>query len=411
MDLNKLFNPSSIAIVGASEEEGKVGNVVTKNILSLGFRGDVFLVNPKHENLFARKCYKSLSEIQEPVDLAVIIIPAKLVASEIEKNAAKIKNYVIISAGFSEVGDEGREREEKIKEIAEKNQLNILGPNCLGFINPYKKLNATFAGDMPEEGNIALVSQSGALAVGILDIAQKENLKFSKVISIGNKADIDEAEIMEYLENDSNTRVIAMYLEGIKNGQRFLEKAADISRNKPIIILKAGKTEKAQKAISSHTGALAGSDDIASVIFEKAGITRADSTEEFFGLLQLFSFSQELKNEYIAVITNAGGPGVIATDAFKDKHIKIMEISEKTKEKLRKVLPSESSVENPVDVLGDAREDRYKNVMTILNKEEKPGAYLIILTPQDQTPVSKVASKIIQFKKKTDSIIAVSFIG
>lgn len=411
MDLNNLFNPKSIAIVGASEEEGKVGNVITKNILSLGYRGDVFLVNPKHENLFARKCYKSLSEIAEPVDLAVLAIPAKFIAPEIEKNAARIKNFVIISAGFSEIGQEGKEREEKIKKIADENQLNILGPNCLGFINPGILLNATFAGGMPIAGNIALISQSGALAVAILDIAEKENLKFASVISVGNKMDIDEAELLDYLGADEKTKVIAMYLEGIRNGQRFLEKAAEISRTKPVVILKAGKTEKAQKAISSHTGALAGSDDITSAAFEKAGIIRVETTDEFFGLLQLLSFSDEMKNENVAVVTNAGGPGVITTDAFKDKKIKLLEISDKTREKLKQILPEESALGNPIDVLGDAHEDRYKTVLGILAKEKNVGAYLVILTPQDQTPVAKIASKVIQFKKKTDAVVAVSFIG
>jgi acetyltransferase len=421
MNLEQLFNPQSIAIVGASEEEGKVGNVLAKNILTLGYQGKTFLVNPKHETLFGQKCYKTLSEIAEPIDLAVISIPAKFVLAEIENNADKIKNFVVISAGFSEMSQEGKEREEAIKKIADEKVLNILGPNCLGFIVPGAKLNATFAGGMPSEGNIALISQSGALAVGMLDIAEKEKYGFSYVISVGNKMDIDESELLEFLKNDEKTKVIGMYLEGIKNGKRFMEIAAEVSRTKPIVLIKAGKTAKSQKAISSHTGALAGSDEIVSAVCEKAGIIRADNLEEFFNLLNLISLTDPPANDQVAVITNAGGPGVLATDAFKDKALKLSDISDKTKEKLRKILPEEASLQNPIDVLGDAHEDRYQKVLATLGKEAVWGSFISILTPQDQTPVNKIASKIIQFsakggsayggKNKTQASVAASFIG
>lgn len=410
MDLEKLFNPASVAIVGASEEEGTVGNVLAKNILTLGYQGKIYLVNPKHETILGQKCYKSLIEISEPVDLAVVAIPAKFVVSEIEKNADKIKNYIIISAGFSEIGPEGKEREEALKKIADEKNLNILGPNCLGVINPHIKLNATFAGGMPTLGNIALVSQSGALLVAIMDIAQKVNMKFSLVISVGNKMDVDEAEMLDYLAHDEKTRVIGMYLEGIKNGQKFIAKAADVSRIKPIIILKVGKTQRAQQAITSHTGALAGSDDIVTAAFSKAGILRADSMEEFFSLLSLTSQAEAPKNNTVAIITNAGGPGVIATDAFQSGGIKLFEISDKLKTKLSKILPEESALGNPIDVLGDAHEDRYKKVLGILAKEDV-GSYLTILTPQDQTPVGKIATKLIQFKNKNKVLVTASFIG
>jgi len=421
MNLEKLFSPTSIAIVGASEEDGKVGNVIAKNILTFGYAGKVFLVNPKHGTLFGQKCYKSLNEIEEVVDLAVIVIPAKFVTAEIGQNADKIKNYVIISAGFSEIGEEGKTREEELKKIAEEKDLNILGPNCLGFISPVMKLNATFAGGMPQIGNIALLSQSGALAVGMLDIAERENYGFSCVISIGNKMDIDESEVLEYLTTDEKTKVIGMYLEGIKNGQKFMATAAKVGKIKPIVLLKAGKTEKSQKAISSHTGALAGSDEIISAICEKAGIMRAENLEEFFNLINLVSLTEPPKTDLTAAVTNAGGPGVLATDAFKDKNIKLADLSDKTKADLRKFLPVESSVENPIDVLGDAKEDRYKKVLATLGKDVNIGSYLAILTPQDQTPVNKIASKIIQFsakggsasggKNKNQSTIVTSFIG
>lgn len=421
MNLEKLFNPASIAIVGASEEEGKVGNVMAKNILTLGYQGKIFLVNPKHETLFNQKCYKNLTEIEEAVDLAVISIPAKFVADEIRNNAEKIKNYVIISAGFSEMSEEGKAREEEIKKIADEKELNILGPNCLGFMAPGIKLNATFAGGMAAIGNIALVSQSGALAVGMLDIAEKEKFGFSYVVSVGNKMDIDESELLDYLRDDEKTKVIGMYLEGIKNGTKFMESVSKVSKIKPVVLIKAGKTEKSQKAISSHTGALAGSDEIITAVCEKTGVIRAENLEEFFNLLNLISLTNPPANDQVVVITNAGGPGVLTTDAFKDKNIKLIDISDKDKEKMKKILPEESALGNPIDVLGDAHEDRYKKVLAILSKNENIGSYISVLTPQDQTPVAKIATKIIQFsakggsasggKNKTKASVVTVFIG
>lgn len=411
MNLENIFNPKSIAIVGASGEEGKVGNVIAKNILNLGYGGKTYLVNPKHDELFGKKCYKSLDEVENQVDLAIIVIPAKFVAGEIKKNADKIKNYVVISAGFSETGAEGKEREEAIRKIAEEKNLNVLGPNCLGFIIPRLKLNASFAGGMPKVGNIAFVSQSGALAVGIMDIAEKKDIRFSNLISIGNKVNIDESKILDYLTNDENTKVVGMYLEGIKNGTAFLKVAKEISAKKPVVILKAGKTEKSQKAISSHTGALAGSSEIISAVFEKCDAVQVENLEEFFDVLSLVSQTEPPANENTVVITNAGGPGVLATDAFSGKEIKLAEISEKQKEKLKKVLPLEAALGNPIDVLGDAHEDRYDKTLKIIEKDENVGSIVCVLTPQDQTPVAKVTRKIINFRKKSKKNISAVFIG
>lgn len=411
MSLENLFNPKSIAIVGASEEEGKVGNVIAKNILNLGYAGEVFLVNPKYDQLFGKKCYRNLSDIESDVDLAIIAIPAKFVADEIQKNADKIKNYVIISAGFSEIGSEGRAREEIIQKIAAEKELNILGPNCLGFIIPSLKLNASFAGGMPENGNIAFISQSGALAVGIMDIAEKEDICFSNIISIGNKMDMDEAKILDYLAKDDNTKVIGMYLEGIKDGKKFIEIASRVSKIKPVVVLKAGKTEKAQKAIASHTGALAGSDEIISAVFKKCGIIRADNLEEFFDFLNIAALTEPPKNKSVAVITNAGGPGVLATDAFFKRELFLADIEEKIKNIFRKFLPQEAALSNPVDLLGDAQEDRYDKTLKVIGKNISIGSIICVLTPQDQTPVAKIARKIISFRKKTDKNITAVFIG
>lgn len=411
MNLKNFFHPKSIAIVGASEAEGKVGNVVAKNILKLGYAGKVFLVNPGHAEMFGQKCYPELENINESIDLAVVVVPAKFVFDVVKNGAEKCKNFVIISAGFSEIGIEGRAREKEIADLAKEKDLNILGPNCLGFIVPELNLNASFAGGMPEAGNIAFVTQSGALAVALMDIAKREQMGFSHIISIGNKMQFDESELIEYLMEDKNVKVIGLYLEGIKDGRRFMEIAAKASGKKPIVIIKAGKTAKAQKAISSHTGALAGSDAIMDKVFERLGIVRAKNLENFIDLLKLISLSKApKKNNKVAVLTNAGGPGVLTTDAFLDKNIELAEISPEGKKKLREFLPLEASVENPIDLLGDADEVRYEKALAVLEKEEL-GSIVCVLTPQDQTPVGKIAEKIIHFRNKTEKVITTIFIG
>ncbi|MDP1884224.1 MAG: acetate--CoA ligase family protein [Candidatus Moranbacteria bacterium] len=410
-NLKKLFNPGSIAVVGASQESGKVGNVITKNLLELGYTGKVFFVNPKHDKIYDQRSYKSLGEIAEKIDLAIIVLPAKIVVPVIRESAGRVKNFVVISAGFSETDEEGREREKELEALAVEKELNILGPNCLGFIIPKLNLNASFAGGMPKAGNVSFVSQSGALAVAIMDIARKENIKFSNIISVGNKMRIDEAEILEYLSQDEGTKVIGMYLEGIKNGPKFIRVAQKVSRIKPIIIIKAGKTEKAQQAISSHTGALAGSDDIMDAVFEKTGVLRAENLADLFALIELVSNTQAPKTNQVAVVTNAGGPGVLTTDAFGGKEIKLGDPNDGIKNKLREFLPAESSVANPIDLLGDAMEDRYAQALDVLDSMEGLGALVCVLTPQDQTPVSKIADRIIAFRDKTDKLVATIFIG
>lgn len=409
-NLNKFFNPSSIAIVGATDGVGKVGTVVTRNILNLGYSGKVFLVNPNRQELYGKKCYAQMEDIEEDVDLAIVIVPANFVLEIIKNASGKTKNFVIISAGFSEIGAEGRKREEELKKIAEEKSLSVLGPNCLGFINPRIKLNATFAGGMPKRGNIGLATQSGALAVAIMDMFARDQLGFSEVFSIGNKMQIGEADLIEYLGNDPDTKVISLYLEGIKDGQKFVRVAKKISQIKPVVVLKAGKTEKTQQAISSHTGALAGSDEATSAMFEKCGIIRAQNLEEFIGILRLFSMAKPPHNNSVAVITNAGGGGVLATDAFRDKAIQLAELKEETRNKIKAILPEAASVENPIDVLGDAYEDRYEKVLNIINDEDI-GSIICLLTPQQQTPVDKITDEIINFSKKTQKTIAAVFMG
>ena len=407
-NLEKLFNPQSIAIVGASEEAGKVGTAVTKNILDGGYTGEVFLVNNKRDQIFGRPVFRSLAAIESAVDLAIIVIPAKFVNQMIAEASDKIKNFVVISAGFSEIGGEGKTRESDLSGIARQKNLNILGPNCLGFIVPSLKLNASFAAGMPEPGNIALVSQSGALISAVFDMAKEISLKFSSVISIGNKMDIEETQVINYLKDDENTKVIALYLEGIKDGKEFINISQIIQ--KPIIILKAGKTEKSKKAIASHTGALAGNEEVIGAVFRKCGIIQAENFGEFVDLMNTISLSRSPKNNSVAIVTNAGGPGVLTTDAFRKKEIQLAEISVRAKTRIRNFLPPESSVENPIDLLGDADHNRYQKTLKILGKEEA-GTIICVLTPQEQTPIIRIANSLIKFKSQTDQNIYSVFIG
>jgi len=411
MELDKLFKPVSIAVVGASEEAGKVGAVIAKNLLTLGYAGKVFLVNPKHTAMFGQRCYAGLDEIEEEIDLAVLAIPAKFVNDEIGKNAGRIKNYVVISAGFAETGPEGKAREASLAQIAIENGLNILGPNCLGFIIPEMKLNASFAGGLPKDGNVSFVSQSGALAVALMDIAEKENIGFSNIISVGNKMQLDENKLLEYLAADGNTKVIGMYLESVKDGERFKEVSSTVSAQKPVIILKAGKNAKTQKAISSHTGALAGDDEVISAVFSKSGVMRANNLEEFFDLFNLIRNCEAPAKKGVAVITNAGGVGVLTADAFSGKKIVLADIPENVKKELREFLPDESAVENPIDLLGDAQDDRYSRALKVISKIEDVGSIICVLTPQDQTPVEKIAEVIIDLKKQSRKTIVTVFVG
>ncbi|HOW60318.1 MAG TPA: acetate--CoA ligase family protein [Candidatus Moranbacteria bacterium] len=405
-----LFSPKSIAIVGASNKKGKIGNIITENILKLGYEGKTYFVNPAYKILKMRRCYASLGEIKDKIDLAIVCVPAKFVLDVVNNGSKNVRNFVIISAGFSESGPEGVKREKDLLVLAKKYKINILGPNCLGFIVPKLKINASFASGMPKNGNISFVSQSGALAVALMDKSSEENLGFSNIISVGNQMQINEIELLEYLAEDRETKVIGMYLEGIKDGIKFLEKAREVSVKKPIVILKAGKTEKSQQAISSHTGALAGSDDVVNAVFESAGIIRAYDLNNFFDLLKLISFTNAPRNNTATVVTNAGGAGVLTTDAFKGKDIFLAELNEKIKTEIRKNLPEESAIQNPIDLLGDAKEDRYENVINLI-KGSDTGSILCLLTPQEQTPVENISKIIIKSKKSIKLPIVAVFIG
>lgn len=412
---SQLLNPRSIAVIGASDTKGKVGNMIAKNITSHKFGGDVFFVNPKRSKILGKKSYASLSEIGQKVDCTVVVVPGKFVEDVIRESADVCKNFVVISAGFGETGMEGHNREISLNALAQEKDINILGPNCLGFLTPDISLNASFAEGLPAVGRIAVISQSGALAVAIMDKAREENIGFSSVVSIGNKMQIGAAELIEYFRKDKNTNVIALYLEGVARGELFLSAIAHaVADGKKVIVLKAGRTQEAQEAIALHTGSLAGSDDIFSAALEKVGAMRAESMSDFFALVR---FAQQYKNAVstpagIGIVTNAGGPGVLATDAVaSEENLKMSKLTDKTKDILTKALPSAASVHNPVDLLGDAMLDRYEIGVQKMISDETVDIILVLLTPQDQTPANDIAQFLVEKQKKTKKLIIASFIG
>lgn len=408
-NLKKFFSPKSIAIVGASPKSGKLGNVLIENIQKEGWKGKLYFVNPKYAR--SRKDYfSSLSEIGKTVDLVLIAIPAPFVGATIENGAkAKpaIKNFAVISSGFKEAGLEGRELEENIENIAKKCGLNVLGPNCLGFANPKEKLNATFTDMKLQVGNIAIVSQSGALAVALLDWAENKKIGFSEIISIGNKTVLDESAILNHLTSNKDTKAIALYLEDIKNGPEFMQSLAKITPRKPVVILKAGKTSAGQKAISSHTGSLAQDEEIVKAVFEKLNVISANNIEEFQDIIYYLNFNHILEKKDILILTNAGGPGVMASDFVgKSKDIRLLEFSDNFKNKIKKYLPASASVYNPIDIIGDAPPERYAKTIEQIAKYFPKNPVLVVLTPQNQTDPEKVAQILAKAKKRIPNLSA-----
>jgi len=411
--LEPLFKPSSVAVIGASRKAGKVGHDVLKNILNSGYKGRVYPINPKAQEVLGLKCYPSLLDVPEKVDMGVIAVPAPIVSKIAEEAGEKrVKVLVIISAGFKERGIEGARLESRLVSICKKHGVRILGPNCLGVIDTSTPINASFASAMPTKGNIAFLSQSGALGTAVLDWSLKEGVGFSKFLSLGNKADLNENDVMLELAEDNDTKVILMYLEGVEDGSRFLKVAQEVTRKKPVVILKSGVTDAGARAVSSHTGTMAGSDLAFDVAFKQTGIIRVDTTQELFDIAEVLSTQPFLKDPNLAVITNAGGPGILATDAIEKHGLKMAPISADVRKVLMEKLPPAASFNNPIDVLGDATAERYKSALeTVLGSKDVAGV-LVILTPQAMTQPEKIADAILKVKKGfPNKIIVTTFLG
>jgi acetyl coenzyme A synthetase (ADP forming)-like protein len=401
MGLESFFNPQSVAIVGASRQKGKVGYEILSNMIAAGYKGKIFPVNPNADTIEGLKCYPNLESIEQVPELVIIIVPAKIVPVVLQQCAkVKVKSAVIITAGFKEVGKEGKQLEDQVIQIAKQAGIRVIGPNCLGVIAPANKLNASFGGDLPAEGVIGYISQSGALLAAILDMANANDIGFSKLVSIGNKADVDELDVIKALGEDPDTKVIAGYLESITNGNEFVRQAERISHNKPILLIKSGASEAGAKAASSHTGSLAGGEVAYESAFARAGIIRCNSIKQQFDFAQAFAFQPLPAGPSVAVITNAGGPGIMAADAIEDKELTFAKLNEETVKKLAANLPPASNLYNPIDILGDALADRYEFALDVAIKDPNVDIVLVVLTPQAMTESAATARAIVKISQK-----------
>lgn len=410
--LECLFNPSTIAVIGASEEEKKIGHVIFKNLVSQGFKGKVFPINPKRKEILGVPCYPTVKEIPENVDLAIIVVPAKVVPQVLMDCAQKgVKGVVVITAGFREIGNEGAKLERQIVEIAKSSNIKMVGPNCLGIINTFIGMNATFASHIPPKGRISFFSQSGALGVALIDWAIENNFGFGKFVSLGNKADLNECDFLEYFGEDPDTDIILGYIEDVREGKRFIEVASRVAKKKPVILIKAGSTEAGAMAASSHTGALSGSDKAFNEAFRKTGIIRVEGIKDLFEVAEIFKNLKFPKGNKLLIVTNAGGPGIIAADTADKLGLKLHPMSKESIEFLAERLPSTAALYNPIDVIGDATSERYKLVLERAIVDENVEGICVILTPQAITDVENVAKEIIEKSKITDKPIVGCFIG
>lgn len=416
--LESFLSPKSVAIIGASSSPAKLGWQILANLKSAGFSGNIYPINPHETEIMGLKTHQSISDLAGLVDLAVVVIPAALVLEEVKKAAdAGVNNLVIISAGFGESGEKGKIIEAEIKRIAQENNMNILGPNCLGFINYRFRLNTTFANTFgSEEGqknhNIAFLSQSGAIGSAVLDWTKNKNIGFSLFVSLGNKAVLDENDFFEYLLTDKNSDLVVAYLEEISDGKRFMNLVSRLSKVKPVAILKAGRTAAGGAAAMSHTGSLAGSSEAVLAALARSGAIILNDMNELFNLMRLIKKPLELSNSDLYLISNAGGPLVISTDEAFDSNLSLPKLSAVQKSQIAKVLPGFSRIENPLDILGDATSERYEAVLAALLSNPKIQTLLILLTPQSSTDTKNIAEVIGRFSLKyPEKLIVTSFIG
>lgn len=386
-ELRRFFEPESVAVIGASEKPGTVGRAIMVNLVK-NFKGKIFPINIKYDKVFELKCYKSILEVPEDVDLAVVAIPAKFVEKIVEDCGKKgVKNIIIISAGFKEIGEEGAKRERKIVEIARKYGMRIIGPNCLGVYDAHTKLNTVFnppdRQKYPKPDGIAFISQSGALGAAILDWLAQLDLGLSKFVSYGNAADVDESDLIEFLTFDPRTKVITAYIEGVENGRRFMNAIRNaIRNNKPVVILKAGKSERGVKAVASHTGSLAGSYRVYEVALKQSGAIVIEELWELPLALKALAWLKPPRGNRVAIVTNGGGAGVLATDAVERNNLVMAELSKETINKLREILPPAASPYNPVDILGDAPAERYRDAIKITSMDKNVDMIIVITIMQ-----------------------------
>jgi len=412
----KLFYPQSIAVVGTNKVKGTVPADIFTNIVKDDFQGIIYPIAPGERFIAGIKSYKYIVDVPDEVDMAVLVFPSSVCHMAMEQCGKKgIKSMIIISAGFKEVGPAGLEREKQIKAIADKYGISFIGPNCLGVINtdPVCRMNASFARMMPEEGNIAFISQSGALCTAVLDYARSKHIGFSKFVSIGNKADVNEIDLLNYLKDDPKTKVILLYLEEVSNAHALMDISREIitETGKPILALKSGRTTEGASAAASHTGSLAGDDETCDAAFAQAGIIRCENVEDMFNYAIAFAYQPLPKGNRVAIITNAGGPGVLTTDMAIKEGLSLSKFSEETTKLYKSALPKTANIKNPVDVIGDAKADRYNIAVTAALKDENVDGAMIILTPQSMTDIKTIAEEITHISGQYEKPIFTSFMG
>lgn len=390
--LDMFFDPQAVAVIGASRTPGKLGHSVLLNVIQHGYRGAVYPINPNAKEILGLDCYPSISVVPGSVDLAIILIPSEHVSKVLVECGEKgVGGAIIMSAGFREVGREGRKRERQLIEIARRYAMRLIGPNCLGIIDTISSLNASFVASMPDKGTIAFISQSGALCTSVLDMALADQVGFSRFVSLGNKADANEVTFINAWKDDPHTRVIMAYLEGIEDGEGFMRIARQVSREKPIIVIKSGTTQAGSRAVSSHTGSLAGSEAVYGAAFRQSGVIRARSVQELFDYSIAFARQPLLSSDRIGIITNAGGPGIMAADACERAGLQLASFQTTTLKALREALPAAASVLNPVDLLGDAPADHYQLALQRVLNDPNVGGVIVVLTPQVVTQVEETA--------------------
>ncbi len=414
MKFADLFCPKSVAVIGAAREETKVGHTIVDNIINSGYKGNLYLINPNADEIHGIKCFKSVLDINNSIDLAIIVIPSKYILQVIEECAKKNTKFaIIISAGFKEIGREGLALEKELIATAKSYGIRIVGPNCLGIIDFNCPLNGSFSPNMPNKGAIGFISQSGALGTAVLDWAKTNDIGLSKFVSMGNKADISEIDLFEDWLDDNKTKVITAYIEGVSNGKEFMNICSKVTKQKPIIIIKSGNTDAGAKAVSSHTGTLAGSSKAYEAAFKQTGIIRAKTVKDLFNIATAFANQPLPKGNRVAIITNAGGPGIMTSDACEENNIKLAKIKQETIDQLKTFLPSAANFYNPVDILGDALAERYGKTFEVILKDDDIDALIVLLTPQAMTQELETAKALVEAIKKSGRKIPVvtSFIG
>jgi acetyltransferase len=410
--LEPFFNPRGVAIIGASSKPKKLGHGIVRNLIRHHYRGAIYPVNPTADEILGLPCYPSVKDVPDPVDLAVIVVPARAVASTLEACGQRgIGHAIIISGGFGETGEVGRALESKLRQVGSHYNMRLIGPNCTGAIDTHTPVNSTFVVGMPQAGDIAFVSQSGAMCAVVIDWAQGAGIGFSRIISLGNQVDVNESEMLVTLTKDPQTKVITAYIEGVTDGRLFMEKAWAASRCKPVILLKGGRGEGGTRAVASHTGALAGSVEAYDAAFSQCGVLRAETTEELFDWAQALAWQPLPVGDRVAVLTNAGGPGIMAVNTLEAAGLKLAHLTEDTQAVLRERLPPAGSAANPVDILAGSGPDLYALALKALLSDPEVDAVLVVQAPQDWFSPADLAQVLVEIAADHEKPVLASLMG